>query len=150
MPFAEIWSYLEPFEAIWNNFEPFQAILGGSGYSSGTTNMILEVQSSHKYVIPWGSEWSISHTPLKKNTLPPPPLGGVRGVGDMSNRYHYYSLIRRFRICKNIGDKKYVVYVEACFALCHRLISQEQQQQQKAKRVPDGHGQSYESWPWQK
>ena len=32
------------------------------------------------------------------------------------------------------------------------MISQEQQQekQQQPKRVPDGHSQSYGSWPWQK
>ena len=38
------------------------------------------------------------------------------------------------------------------FASCHRLISQQDKtrQQQQAKRVPDGHGGSYGSWPWQK
>ena len=39
------------------------------------------------------------------------------------------------------------------FASRHRLIPQEQeqeQQQEDAKRVPDGHGRSFGSWPWQK
>ena len=39
------------------------------------------------------------------------------------------------------------------FALRHRLIPQqqvEQQEEQNAKRVPDGHGRSFGSGPWQK
>ena len=32
------------------------------------------------------------------------------------------------------------------FASRHRLIPQEED----AKRVPDGHGRSFGSWPWQK
>ena len=31
----------------------------------------------------------------------------------------------------------------------HRLIHQEEQEED-AKRVPDGHGRSFGSWPWQK
>ena len=40
------------------------------------------------------------------------------------------------------------------FALCHRLISQEQQQEEQQEqeqgpeKVPDGHGRFFESWPW--
>ena len=38
------------------------------------------------------------------------------------------------------------------FAFCHRLIHQEEEEQkeQHAKRVPDGYGRSFGSWPWQK
>ena len=36
-------------------------------------------------------------------------------------------------------------------AACFRLVSQmDLQQQEKAKRVPDGHGRSFGSRPWQK
>ena len=38
-------------------------------------------------------------------------------------------------------------------AACVRLVSPldfQQEQQQQAKRVPDGHGRSFGSWPWQK
>ena len=66
----------------------------------------------------------------------------------MSNWHPYYSLIRRFRICKNIGGPKYIVHVAACFCLMSPLHFQQEQQQ--AKRVPDGHGRSFGLWPWQK
>jgi hypothetical protein len=39
------------------------------------------------------------------------------------------------------------------FASRHRLIPQQEQQEQQeqdAKRVPDGHGRSFGSGPWQK
>ena len=37
------------------------------------------------------------------------------------------------------------------FASRHRLIPQQQQEEQEHdKRVPDGHGRSLGSWPWQK
>jgi hypothetical protein len=37
------------------------------------------------------------------------------------------------------------------FASRHRLIHQQQEEQEEdAKRVPDGHGRSFGSWPWQK
>ena len=36
------------------------------------------------------------------------------------------------------------------FASRHRLIPQQEEQQQHAKRVPDGHCRSFGSWPWQK
>ena len=35
------------------------------------------------------------------------------------------------------------------FASCHRLISQEEEEQGPEK-VPDGHGRFFEAWPWQK
>ena len=60
--------------------------------------------------------------------------------------------MRRFRICKNIGGPKYIVYVVACFRLMSPLdipIQYNNIQEQQAKRVPDGHGRSYGSWPWQ-
>ena len=43
----------------------------------------------------------------------------------------------------------YIVQVAACFRLVSPLDFQ-QQQEEDAKRVPDGHGQSFGSWPWQK
>ena len=43
-----------------------------------------------------------------------------------------------------------IVDVAACFRLVSPLDSQQHQQQEHAKRVPDGHGQSFGSWPWQK
>ena len=36
------------------------------------------------------------------------------------------------------------------FASRHRLIPQEEEEQQDAKRVPDDLGRSFGSWPWQK
>ena len=40
------------------------------------------------------------------------------------------------------------MHVAACFRLVSPLDFQEEQQD--AKRVPDGHGRSFESWPLQK
>ena len=36
------------------------------------------------------------------------------------------------------------------FASHHRLIPQEEEEQEDAKRVPDDHGRSFGFWPWQK
>ena len=41
------------------------------------------------------------------------------------------------------------MHVAACFRLVSPLDFQEQEQEH-AKRVPDGHGRSFGSWPWQK
>ena len=51
---------------------------------------------------------------------------------------------------KILGVKGVLCMWHLVFALRHRLIHQEQQEQQHAKRVPDGHGRSFGSWPWQK
>ena len=43
------------------------------------------------------------------------------------------------------------MHVAACFCLVPPLeIQQEQEQQEQQERVPDGHGRSFKSWPWQK
>ena len=52
---------------------------GGTGF-----NMKLEVKSFPKYLTPWGSEWSISHTPpqtKEEEKLWPPYRGGFGGMG---------------------------------------------------------------------
>ena len=47
------------------------------------------------------------------------------------------------------GGPRYNNHVAACFHLVSPLEIQQQEQQQK-ERVPDGHGRSFGSWPWQK
>ena len=45
------------------------------------------------------------------------------------------------------------MHVAACFRFASPLDFQEQEEEQEeehAKRVPDGHGRSFGSWPWQK
>ena len=50
---------------------------------------------------------------------------------------------------KTLGIRGVLCMWQLVFALRHRLIHQ-QEEQQHAKRVPDGHGRSFGSWPWQK
>ena len=47
-------------------------------------------------------------------------------------------------IKKNYG---HIVHVAACFRLVSGL---KREQQQEKKRVTDGYGRSFGSWPWQK
>ena len=85
-------------------------------------NMILEVQSFPKYLIPWRSEWSISHIPQKNtSTL---PQGGQGCWGSVLS-VPFQSLIRRFRIClkKLLGVQDKLSMWQLVFALCHHLIS---------------------------
>ena len=44
------------------------------------------------------------------------------------------------------------MHVAACFRLVSplKLQEEEEEEEEDAKRVPDGHGRSFGSWPWQK
>ena len=49
---------------------------------------------------------------------------------------------------KILGVQGVLCMWQLVFTSRHCLIPQ--QEEQDAKRVPDGHGQSFGSWPWQK
>ena len=54
---------------------------------------------------------------------------------------------------KILGVRGVLCMWQLVFASRHHLLPQQQQEQQEqedAKRVPDGHGRSFESGPWQK
>ena len=43
------------------------------------------------------------------------------------------------------------MHVAACFRFVSPIDFQQQEEEEEhAKRVPDGHGRSFGSWPWQK
>ena len=48
-----------------------------------------------------------------------------------------------------LGVRGVLCMWQLVFASRHRLIPQ-QEEEHHAKRVPDGHGRSFGSWPWQK